>query len=376
MGKFIERCKALCGQGRLRSAPFRRLPLELREMKNWRVFYRKWKEYLPDDHKIVEYLVKRFFKVLYGGESRYMCKWYVTKLASRQEVNANLINGMKRAGKGSVERRKLRDVLHASFILEELRPVIGNDDDILEHLDSAGETDVVGSCESERTAVEACRENRGNGQRYGGEEQQDDNGQEDLLNFEEFPRTLDEHLSNVPDINGDIYTEIFGEDGRRREEDAEGEVSCANANMGPVQVRNDDVDSGGCVEGIASSTEEQVAGNAVSSTEAMDDEGEQTEVVGTQETSKYANGGQNGKEDSGGRGGQEEGRGTGGHEETPTRNGSGRMSCKRRENITRWIHWRARNDMVRMTTKGTVKPTKKMKKVFDDESIEKTLKYI
>lgn len=62
--------------------------------------------------------------------------------------------------------------------------------------------------------------------------------------------------------------------------------------------------------------------------------------------------------------------------ENERRSNTAKKNWTRGENITRWVHWRARNDMVRMTVKGSVNPAKNVQKVFDDNWILETLKYI
>lgn len=116
-----------------------------------------------------------------------------------------------------------------------------------------------------------------------------------------------------------------------------------------------------------------VATKEVVTTDVADQESEQAGVLGSEETSLCRKKGQIGTYES--ETGGEITRNTRGVEKAED-NVSGRKKWRRGENVTRWVHWRARNDMVRMTVKGTVNQMKKVRKVFDDESIERTLKYI
>lgn len=58
----------------------------------------------------------------------------------------------------SVERREYQAILHASFMPDEIRPVIGNDDHVLDELCSADEIHVVGNGANGREIQEAVRE--------------------------------------------------------------------------------------------------------------------------------------------------------------------------------------------------------------------------
>lgn len=44
--------------------------------------------------------------------------------------------------------------------------------------------------------------------------------------------------------------------------------------------------------------------------------------------------------------------------------------------VSRWIHWRSRNDMLSMISKGDLSTVRKVRRSFDDNSIRETLMYI
>lgn len=211
VGTILELCKLLHGQARIRATPWRRLPLELREMNSWGLVYSKYKAYLPDYHNAVDYLVRSFFKVLYGSEARYMNRWYVKKLGPQKYVTRNLITGIKRAAKGSVGRRALEAVLHSSFTLDEIRPVLEKEKDILEDMNAVKEREEVNDVEGHvEDGTGGDVEGEGTEATGGGK---DDIEDEDLLKFDEFSKSLDKKL-NRRDIEGGLFSDIFRNDAR------------------------------------------------------------------------------------------------------------------------------------------------------------------
>lgn len=108
------------------------------------------------------------------------------KLAPRKKLTQNLINGIKGAAKGSADRRALQAVLYASFALEEIRLVIGNDEEILDDMCSADETNVVlNVCiRGEIQEADEGGADRGGGMGCDGDGVED--GEEDFLKFEEI----------------------------------------------------------------------------------------------------------------------------------------------------------------------------------------------
>lgn len=101
---------------------------------------------LPQYHVVLEYMLSRLFKILFGKEHAGMLQLFVRAYWPKATVTNVSIEEIKKSKKGTKECRILKAVLHAGFTLEELNRILKEHENLMDGYDGsavlkAGEAD-------------------------------------------------------------------------------------------------------------------------------------------------------------------------------------------------------------------------------------------
>lgn len=143
-----------------------------------------------------------------------MYNWYSKKDGAQQVVTKNIIEGIKRSAKGSVERRKIEALLHASYTMDDIRPLLGKTQELIDGMnDNEKGNEVEGMENGEQLGTRNALETGGREDvEMDVAEDRPESIQEDILDFDEVSRRQDSHIRTVGDCEGDIIGDILGSD--------------------------------------------------------------------------------------------------------------------------------------------------------------------
>lgn len=102
---------------------------------------------------MVQYIVRRMSKILYGEDHVVMFEWFVCGFWPKESIKNVVIEAIQKGKKGSQERRIFQAVLHASFTLEELKRIMSEHEDIM---DGYEESAVLNEVDSDRSKDGDC----------------------------------------------------------------------------------------------------------------------------------------------------------------------------------------------------------------------------
>lgn len=129
---FVEKYRRICHGTRFSAKVFEELPGELDIWPGWKHVSSELKDCLPQFHAMLEYVVRRIFKVLFNKDSNTMFQWFIDRCAREMTLTKVLIEAIKRCKKGSAEKRVLQAVVHSSFSREDLKCILKEHDTLLE----------------------------------------------------------------------------------------------------------------------------------------------------------------------------------------------------------------------------------------------------
>lgn len=403
---FMERCKELLRVDRIRARVFQHISEGLQEWPGWREAAVRYRNSLLEYHAILEYLVRRLFKMLHGKDHVVMFEWFVRGFWPKATVTNVLIEGIKKSNKGSKERRIYQAVLHASFSLQELNRIMKQHEDIMDgYVAPAVGSEKAGysSNDGERTAVDASGAAREQGMGQLGlnvvncendgstaathvhtgtarngylvEVNDASNGRSSSSSVSEPEPEENGGMDIESELGGDIAKDLFGtaevrnmerEDVLEISSGTNGREEANNAGVEAVEppLEGDghgDLESG-CV-GRDETMENERGGDG---NDSSDDGGETSvagEGYGLSQVSTQASTGEAGV----------------GTDNNASQNGSTESAeCEKIPTnvISRLEHWRGRRDMRTILAEGALHEASKHRKRFDEDSLTETVRFI
>lgn len=98
----------------------------------------RYRSSLSQYHSIMEYIMRRLFRILYGDDRGVMFQWLVRGYWPKATITNVVIASIKKSDKGSTVRHVLQAILHGGFSRDDLNTIIKQHEQIVEGYEGLG----------------------------------------------------------------------------------------------------------------------------------------------------------------------------------------------------------------------------------------------